>query len=102
MLRWRCKTRGHYADHRIRVSAQLNRVAHRMWIAAQVVLPEMVAYHGQTRPALHIFPGGNDPAQDRLHAQRFEKPRIDEPYTDLHRFGCACVVHPIYVDPATL
>ena len=68
MLRWQSKTRGHYADHRIRVSAQLNRVAHSMWIAAEVVLPEVVAYHGETRPALYIFPRRNDPAQHRLHA----------------------------------
>src|SRR5260370_406190 len=68
MLRWRSKTRGHYADHRIRLSAQVNRVAHRMWIAAKVVLPEIVADHGETRPALHIFPGRNNPAQHRLHA----------------------------------
>src|SRR4051794_823405 len=102
MLRWRSKTSGHYADHRIRVSAQLNRVAHCMWIAAKVVLPEIVADHDETRSALHIFAGRNDPAQYRLHAQYFEKPRIDEPDTDLHRFGCAYVVHLLNVDSAPL
>jgi len=29
---------------------------------------KVVADHGETRPALHIFPGRNDPAQHRLHA----------------------------------
>src|SRR2546429_6503748 len=68
MLRWRSKTRGHYADHRIRVSAQLNRVAHSMWIAAEVVLPEVVAYHGETRPALYIFPRRKDRKSTRLNS----------------------------------
>src|SRR5580765_806975 len=98
MLRWQSKTRWHYPDHRIRVSAQLNRVAHRMWIAAKVVLPEKVGYRGETRPASHIFSGRHDPAQYRLHAQRLQKPRIDEPDTDLDRFGCADVVHLLDVD----
>src|SRR5579862_1566468 len=102
MLRWRSETRGHDADHRIGVSAQLNRVAHRAWIAAQVVLPEMVADHREARSAWHIFPGRNELAQARLHAERFEKPRIDEPDMDLHRFGCAYVVHLLDVDSTAL
>src|ERR1700722_6079746 len=102
MLRWRSKTRGHYADHRIRVSAQLNRIARRMWIAAKVVLPERVAPHGETRPAFHIVSRRNGPAQYRLRAQRFEEPRIDLPDTDLHRFGCAYVVHLLDIDSAPL
>src|SRR5215467_7267433 len=102
MLRWRSKTRGHYADHRVGVSSQVNRLAHGKGIAAKVGLPEMVADHGETRPALHMFPGRNDPTQHRLRAQRFEKPCIDEPDSDLHRFGSAGVVHRVDVDSATL
>src|ERR1700674_1988591 len=102
MLRWRSKVPGHYTDHRIRISPQLNRVAYRMWIAAKVVLPEMVAHHGKTRPAFHILPRRNDSAQCRLPAQRFEEPRIDLPDTDLHRFDCTCVVHFVDVDSAPL
>src|SRR5579863_8390040 len=102
MVHWRSETRGHYAEHRIRVSTHLQRIAHCMWVAAKVVLPEMIAYYGKTRPALHIFPRRNDPAQYRLHAQRFEKTGIDESDTDLHRFGCAYVVHLLDIDSAPL
>ena len=100
MLRWRSKTRGHDTDHGIGVSTQRNRLAHGVWIAAKEVLPERIAGHGDARPTFHIFNGRNDPAQHRLHAQRFEKPRIDESGADLHGLGSPCVVHLLDVDSA--
>src|SRR5262249_52091042 len=42
--RW-SKTRRHHADHCVRLSTKVNRLAHCMWIAAKVVLPEMVTDH---------------------------------------------------------
>src|SRR5579859_3455316 len=102
MLRWRSKARGHYADDRIRVSAQWNRFAHSIGVAAKEVLPERIAGHRDARPAFYIFNRRNDRAQHRLHSQRFEEPRIDKPHTDLHRFGCAYVIDLLDVDSAPL
>src|SRR5208282_2705138 len=98
MPRWRSKTRGHDADHGIGVSTQRNRLPHGVWIAAKEVLPEGIAGHGESRPAFYIFSGRNDPPQHRLHAQRFEKPRIDESGADLQGLDSACVVHLLDVD----
>src|SRR5260370_16474020 len=96
MLRWRSKARGHDTDHGIGVSTQRNRLTHGVWIAAKEGLPERIAGHGEARPAFYIFNGRNDPAQHRLHAQRFEKPRIDGPAGDLHGLCSTSLAHLLY------
>src|SRR5260370_4812274 len=68
MVRRQIESRGYYTEHGIRVSTQVNRLAQRVWIAAKVGLPKRIADHGEARPASHIFPGRNDPAQHRLYA----------------------------------
>src|SRR5260370_18189551 len=101
MLRWRNKTREHDTDHGIGVSTQRNRLTHGVWIAAKEVLPERIAGHGEARPAFYIFNGRNDPAQHRLHAQRFEKPRIAESGAGLHERGSPSVAHLLHGTSAT-
>ena len=61
------------ADHRERLPHQVERATDNPGVTAEVALPEVVADHGDERPARPAVVGGlQQPAEDRRHAKHIE------------------------------
>src|SRR5215469_577812 len=102
VLSWQSEIRRHHTDHRVVVSTQPDGFAKRMRIAGEKVLPERIAHIHDTARTIHVLFGGDDTTEHGSHAERFEKPSVHIPDTNLYRFRPAGVVDLINVDSAAL
>src|SRR5215472_9686099 len=76
VLSWQSEIHRHDTDHRIVVSIQPHGFAENMRVAGKKVLPERIAHIHDAARTLHIRIGGDDTAEHRSHAERFEKPSV--------------------------
>src|SRR5580704_12921674 len=102
MLPWWHKIGGHHANYGVVVSAESNRFAEDLRIAAQKVLPERIAQHDKALTPLHIFFRRNDSSEHRRNTQGFQESCIYAACANLQGLRPAGVVHIVDVDSTAL